>query len=109
MPPPLQHAYKRIKTPTVGENGYEAFEPGRVEILKAGSNKFGTKALEADLRIDHDIEIKVRDGCRLYVDVYRPEGSTEKVPAILSWSAYGKKYSSLDMLPVTIWYILSRF
>ena len=45
----------------------------------------------------------MRDGCRLYVDIYRPEGSTEKTPAILSWSFYGKKYSALEMLPMCVW------
>lgn len=49
----------------------------------------------------------MRDGAHLYIDVYRPEGSgdsTEKVPAILGWSPYGKKYSALDTLPMTVWH-----
>ncbi|TKX19246.1 X-Pro dipeptidyl-peptidase-like protein 2 [Elsinoe australis] len=100
MPPPQQHAYKRIQEPKIGENGYVGFQPGKSEVLKAGSKPFDAKALKSDIRIDHDMEITVRDGCRLYVDVYRPADSTEKVPAVLSWSPYGKKYSALDMLPI---------
>ncbi len=50
------------------------------------------------------MEVIARDGVRLYIDVYRPTDSTEKVPAILSWSPYGKKYSALDMLPMTKWH-----
>ncbi|KXJ86472.1 hydrolase [Microdochium bolleyi] len=104
MPEPVQVAYKRVKLPKVGENGYVGFQPGKSEVIKAGTKPFGHKALTSDIQIDHDVEVVVRDGCRLYMDVYRPAGSTEKVPAILSWSPYGKKYSALDMLPMCVWH-----
>lgn len=80
------------------------FQPGKSEVLPAGSQPFGTKALTSDIRIDHDVEIVMRDGVRLYIDVYRPANSEAKVPAILSWSCYGKKYSALDMLPMCVWH-----
>lgn len=102
----IQTAVKRISEPKVGENGYTEFRPGEVEVFKAGSRPFGedTKALTDDVQLEHDIEIVVRDGARLYIDVYRPAGHKGKIPAILSWSPYGKKYSALDMLPMTIWH-----
>ncbi|KAH8685169.1 putative acyl esterase [Ilyonectria robusta] len=103
MPNPVQVATKRIKLPVEGENGYAGFQPGKTEVLKAGANPFDAKPVTSDIRIDHDVEIKVRDGARLYIDVYRPADSTEKVPAVLSWSFYGKKYSALDMLPMCVW------
>ncbi|KAH6889825.1 putative acyl esterase [Thelonectria olida] len=103
MPNPVQVATKRIKLPVKGENGYAGFQPGRSEVLKAGANPFNAKAITSDIRIDHDVEVKVRDGARLYIDVYRPADSDEKVPAVLSWSFYGKKYSALDMLPMCVW------
>ncbi|KAF4551082.1 Hypothetical protein D9617_14g075380 [Elsinoe fawcettii] len=103
MPPPQQHAYKRIAEPKLGENGYAGFQPGKSEVLLAGWNGFNAKPLESDIRIDHDVEVVVRDGARLYVDIYRPAGSQEKIPAILSWSPYGKKYSALEMLPMCVW------
>ena len=104
MPNPVQVATKRVTPPKEGENGYMGFTPGRTEVLKAGSKPFNAKALSSDIRVDHDVEVVMRDGARLYIDVYRPEGSTEKVPAVLSWSFYGKKYSALDMLPITVWH-----
>jgi predicted acyl esterase len=47
----------------------------------------------------------VRDGARLYIDMYRPAdvSEDEKLPAVISWSCYGKKYSALHMLPICIW------
>lgn len=103
MPNPVQVATKRIAQPKVGENGYAGFQPGKTEVLPAGWNGFNAKPLTSDIRVDHDVEIVVRDGARLYVDIYRPAGQVEKIPAVLSWSFYGKKYSALDMLPMCVW------
>ncbi|KAH8671722.1 hydrolase [Xylariales sp. PMI_506] len=104
MPDPVQVAFKRIKEPKVGENGYVGFQPGKTEVLLAGSKPFGAKELVSDIQVDHDVEIVVRDGARLYADVYRPADASEKIPAIISWSGYGKKYSALDMLPICVWH-----
>lgn len=106
MPLAFQPALKRLGEPKVGENGFAGFRPGETEIFRAGSKPFGedTKALKSDIQLNHDVEVVVRDGARLYIDVYRPADAQEKVPAVLSWSPYGKKYSSLDMLPMTIWH-----
>jgi uncharacterized protein len=103
MPVPVQVAYKPIGKPDIGVNNYQGFHPGKTEVLRKGWSRDGAKALESDIRIDHDVEIVVRDGCRLYVDIYRPADFPEKIPAIVGWSCYGKKYSALDMLPMTVW------
>lgn len=103
MPVPVQVAYKPIAKPQVGENNYQGFHPGKAETLPKGWNRYGARALASDIRLEHDVEIKVRDGCRLYVDICRPANATEKVPAILRWSCYDKKYSALAMLPMTVW------
>ena len=38
-----------------------------------------------------DQSIYMRDGTRIYADVYLPSDSTEKVPAILCWGPFGKR------------------
>ena len=80
-----------------------ASQPGKKETLPKGWNGFNAKALVSDIIVEHDVEIVVRDGARLYVDIYRPADWNGKVPAVLSWSFYGKKYSAHDMLPMTVW------
>ncbi|KAK4899959.1 hypothetical protein LTR27_002721 [Elasticomyces elasticus] len=102
----IQTAVKRVTEPKVGENGYTGFHPGKVEVFTAGSQPAGSdvKPLTSDIQLEHDVQVIARDGARLYMDVYRPVEWQEKVPAILSWSPYGKKYSALDMLPMTIWH-----
>lgn len=100
-----QVAYKRISKPIIGENNYQEFTPGKTEVLKKGAKPYNARALESDIRIDHDVEIKVRDGARLYADIYRPADAKddEKLPAVVSWSCYGKKYGALHMLPMCVW------
>ena len=114
-PIPLQVSIKRLSEPKEGENGYEGFKPGTHTVHPAGSRPFGqtdTKPLPIDIRVDHDVSVTARDGVRIYMDIYRPASQASldvskpenKIPAILSWSPYGKKYSALDMLPMTVWH-----
>lgn len=44
------------------------------------------------LTIDYDVEIELRDGTKIYADVYRPAGVEGTLPAIVLWSAYSKHY-----------------
>ncbi|KAH6629616.1 Alpha/Beta hydrolase protein [Boeremia exigua] len=101
----MQVAYKPIQKPEVGVNNYQGFTPGKTEVLRKGAKPHNARPLESDIQIDHDVEIVVRDGCRLYVDIYRPADvpAEEKLPAVISWSCYGKKYSALHMLPICVW------
>ncbi len=51
------------------------------------------------VRCDQDTAVELRDGVTIYVDVFRPDGPTgeQDLPAILSWSYYGKtSYGFLD-------------
>lgn len=118
-PIPLQVASKRLfSQPKEGENGYQGFKPGTHTIYPAGTRALGqsdTRPISVDIRVDHDVCVTARDGVRLYMDVYRPASQAtaegvdlskleNRIPAILSWSPYGKKYSALDMLPITTWH-----
>lgn len=108
MPSPVEIIYKKIRPPQVGENGYAGFTPGRWERIKAGSSREGwdggmAKALPCDIIIDHDVEIVVRDGTRLYADLVRPADYDAKMPFIVSWSPFGKKYSGHHFLPKRPW------
>ncbi|KAJ5363867.1 alpha/beta-hydrolase [Penicillium cataractarum] len=101
MPPPAQVANLEIKPPTVGHNGYQAFNP-RTETLPKGWNGFNSRALDEDLIVQHDVAIRVRDGCTLYCDIYRPV-TEEKVPAIVAWSPFGKKHNGINMMKKVRW------
>ena len=44
------------------------------------------------LVIDYDVALTLRDGTRIYTDIYRPADAAGPLPAIVLWSAYGKHY-----------------
>ncbi|KAK4054338.1 hypothetical protein OIO90_003571 [Microbotryomycetes sp. JL221] len=110
MTKPIDVPKKALNPPKIGHNGYDGFHPGRVDRLKAGSTRKGwdgsdSRALPCDILLEHDVEIKVRDGTKLYADLYWPADivEKEKVPIIVGWSPYGKKYSALLMVNVCVW------
>jgi hypothetical protein len=51
---------------------------------------------ENGLRIERNLPVRLRDGVRIFVDVYRPEGAAgeRNLPALLGWSPYGKHNTS---------------
>jgi len=74
------------------------------ETLPKGWNGFNSRALSEDMIVEHDVGIKVRDGCTLYCDIFRPPGSeSTKVPAIVAWSPFGKKHNGLSMMSHVKW------
>ncbi len=49
--------------------------------------------VQEGFQIDRDVEVTLRDGVKVYVDVHRPVGKAgeKDLPAILAWSNYGKR------------------
>lgn len=70
---------------------YQGFQPGS-QVLKAGFKRApGRRQFGVDTIFDRDVEIVVRDGARIFTDVFRPASSeSEPVPALIPWSPYGK-------------------
>ncbi|MBN2075261.1 MAG: CocE/NonD family hydrolase [Dehalococcoidales bacterium] len=65
------------------------FKPGTT-VLKTGTTFIeGGVALPCNIVWHRDVGVKMRDGTTIYADIFLPAGN-EKVPAILSWSPYGK-------------------
>ena len=93
------------------QGAFSRFEPG-TRVLPAGFKvdpRF--RALPVDIVFEKDVAVKLRDGVTIYVDVFRPAG-TDKVPAIVAWSPYGKSrgnaprymdlFGLLGMEPATV-------
>jgi len=47
---------------------------------------------EMGMHIERNVSVHLRDGTRIFVDIYRPDGAAGQrdVPIILGWSPYGK-------------------
>ncbi|KAF1354059.1 Alpha/Beta hydrolase protein [Delphinella strobiligena] len=86
-----------LSAPSIGTNGYQGFNP-RTETLPKGWNGFNWRPLECDILVEHDFAVTVRDGARLYADIYRPPNNKGKVPALICWSPFGKKFNGLMCL-----------
>jgi len=65
------------------------FEPGTRTLEKGFKLLPDAMALEEELIFEKDVALQLRDGKTLYTDIFRPV-TDEKVPAIISWSSYGK-------------------
>ena len=46
--------------------------------------------LEQGVLIERNVAVPLRDGVRIYVDIYRPPQSGPGLPVLLGWSPYGK-------------------
>ena len=76
---------------------YPGFKPSTTTLVAgtyAKPNADGTSSwglrMPVDITFDRDVEVVLRDGTRMYVDIYRPAGVTTKLPTIMGWSPYGK-------------------
>jgi predicted acyl esterase len=70
----------------------EGYRVGRETTpLRAGTVLIeGGKPLPCDVMWEQDIPITLRDGVVIYTDVLRPADQDTELPAIISWSSYGK-------------------
>ncbi|KAH7333424.1 Alpha/Beta hydrolase protein [Rhexocercosporidium sp. MPI-PUGE-AT-0058] len=88
-----------LLAPKKGENGYHDLNPHSEVLPKGWSQQPNTRPLTCEIFVQHDVALHMRDGITLYADVYRPT-SSEKVPAVLCWSPFGKKFNGIESLKV---------
>lgn len=74
----------------MNDDGFEVkFLPG-VPPEEAGCPPVNTRIERADgMIIEYDTAIRLRDGVRIYADVFRPD-SPERVAPLVAWGPYGK-------------------
>ncbi|MCW8379721.1 CocE/NonD family hydrolase [Streptomyces justiciae] len=69
---------------------YTGFNPATFTYKKGETLYSGGPAFQSDITFEQDVEVVLRDGKKLYVDVFRPTGATEPLPAIVVYGPYGK-------------------
>lgn len=92
--------YRRAKPPSDPSARYPGFQPGVKTLRKGAVVKPGSRPLDCDLLFEQDVEVTLRDGKRIFVDVFRPVNDAV-VPVLISWSPYGKQVGIiiLDDIP----------
>lgn len=80
----------------------DTYQVGRETIHLAAGTTFidGGKPLACDVLWERDIPVTLRDGVVMYTDILRPADQDHDLPAIVSWSPYGK---SLPAPPAPPW------
>jgi len=83
-----------LKLSSVAEHphcNWTGFQPGLTAIARGHVRSTGDRAFPTDVLFDRDVAIPMRDGIKLYADIFRPvDSDTAKVPALITWSPYGK-------------------
>lgn len=84
--------YREVKRPYPLEEDVSEGGPGMRAMAFGVCPPFNPRTYEAAPGIIcmQDVAVKMRDGITIYVDIYRPD-TNEKVPALVSWSFYGKR------------------
>lgn len=80
---------KKISSINDPEANYNGFNPSTTTLPRGYRKDGGRRAFPAATVWERDIEIPMRDGAILRADTFRPADS-DKVPAIVAWSPYGK-------------------
>ncbi|KAJ9612976.1 hypothetical protein H2200_002917 [Cladophialophora chaetospira] len=69
------------------EGKYPGFRPNLVEEIDG-------------MQIIRDVAVPMRDGIKIYVDIFRPPGVSAPLPTLMTWSPYGKHaLKNFDMFP----------
>ena len=83
--------YKLTPAPEHPLFNYQGFEPGHTILPKGHVRAEGYREFPQDVFFERDMAIRVRDGVKLYADLFRPLTSDKHpVPVIIPWSPYGK-------------------
>ncbi|KAM0362925.1 hypothetical protein ACHAPK_011372 [Fusarium culmorum] len=74
------------------------FNPATIRLPVGHVKGEGRRPFTVESVFDRDVEVLMRDGIKIYSDVFRPASSSDpggQVPAIIAWSPYGKDSSML--------------
>lgn len=71
---------------------YDPFNPSTRTLPVGHVKEPGRRVFSTESFFEKDVTIEMRDNAKLYADIFRPTTSdgTEKVPAVIAWSPYGK-------------------
>jgi len=93
----IEVVYRKLRErPAVGEAAAGALAEGRQPIyMRDGFGDFPelnprTYEVCPGIICEQDVMIPMRDGCKTYCDIFRPEGQRD-IPVIISYSFYGKR------------------
>ncbi|MGI6217736.1 MAG: CocE/NonD family hydrolase [Coriobacteriales bacterium] len=86
----IEKVYAKELKPTPIEE-FEKLPEDEKKLCKPYTFNQRTYEAAPGIICEQDVAVPMRDGVKLYADIFRPSDTDEKVPAILAWSNYGKR------------------
>lgn len=84
-------------------SGFRGFHPG-TQVLPAGKVFVdGALPLPCDILFERDVAVTMRDGVKIYIDIFRPVDETVKVPVIINTGIFGKNAPYIDLDTISGW------
>ncbi|WP_433136853.1 CocE/NonD family hydrolase [Actinomadura nitritigenes] len=96
----IEVLYRDSRAPEDPEVKWRGFQPGRTVLAAGSTHSPEGRPLACDIVLDRDVEMRLSDGTRIFLDVYRPD-TDEPLPAVLAWSPYEKQggFVEYDVFP----------
>jgi uncharacterized protein len=90
--------FRQISPISTPKARYPGFRPGTSEVIARGSVRSrGHRPVPCDILWERDVAVAMRDGTRLYTDIFRPADATGLLPTLLVWNPYGKLSGSWSL------------
>lgn len=98
----LDIAFRKARPADHPAARYPGLRPAQKRFAKGETAREGGLPLPCDIVMDQDVAVTLRDGTRIYVDIFRPADHEQRLPTLLAWSPYGKQGGiiTFDDLPV---------
>ena len=87
----IECIYRKARKPMTKEEIEAQEGPSRNTFAFAPAFNPHTFIAEEGIICEQDVGVKMRDGVTIYCDIYRPQYATGTMPAIISWSFFGKR------------------
>lgn len=88
-----EQLWHKLRPVTDPAGNYNGFCPSVTVLSKGYCHREGYRRLSCDIVWERDSQVVLRDGTKLYTDIFRPAGEGP-FPVVISWSPYGK--SNID-------------
>ncbi len=92
--------FSPVPPPTDPRANYPGFYPSTTVIPKGFQKAEGYMPFPCDVIFERDVPVILRDGTRIYVDIFRPK-TDNKVPVLINSTMFGKSgsYVTLENMP----------
>ncbi|MDP3342197.1 CocE/NonD family hydrolase [Frigidibacter sp.] len=87
----IEFTFRKTRPADHPKARYPGLRPTQKRFSKGEQVAPGALPLLCDIVMDQDVAVTLRDGKRIYVDIFRPADHTQPLPTLVNWGPYGKQ------------------